>query len=103
MGYYHKQFQAKNYGKEDNQGVVDLVKDTVTLCKDTNVLKTEMEAELDSLDIFVKLTEESRRERQRRVDAGDETARLKFNPNLAKVTVTTPAKPVTAGVTKPAV
>lgn len=32
--------------------------------------------------MFVKLTEEHRRERQRRIDAGDETARLKFVPQL---------------------
>jgi len=33
--------------------------------------------------MFVKLTEEKRRERQRRIDAGDETARLKFTPAAA--------------------
>jgi len=37
-------------------------------------------AEDVGLDMFVKLTEEKRRERQRRLDAGDETARLKFLP-----------------------
>ena len=37
-----------------------------------------LSTELDNLDVFVKLTEESRRERQRRLDAGDETARLKL-------------------------
>ena len=34
------------------------------------------------LDFCLAHFEESRRERQRRVDAGDETARLKFNPLL---------------------
>merc|ERR1719433_360582 len=35
--------------------------------------------DLENPDMFVKLTEENRRERQRRIDAGDETARLKFS------------------------
>eukprot|EP00438_Fugacium_kawagutii_P035064 Skav236671 [mRNA] locus=scaffold338:291176:292677:- [translate_table: standard] len=38
---------------------------------------TKVLEEADSLDILVKHTEESRKERQRRIDAGDETARLK--------------------------
>merc|ERR1712151_1286386 len=108
--YYHKNLNPKDYGKEANQGLVDFVKDAVTLDKETNVLKSDMEPEQDSLDIFVKLTEESRRERQRRVDAGDETARLKFNANLGKpqrtTLVQTVGKPqvgAKAGTSKPAI
>merc|ERR1712070_1220253 len=37
-----------------------------------------MQAEETPIESFVKMTEEHRRERQRRIDAGDETARLKF-------------------------
>merc|ERR1712196_302305 len=36
-------------------------------------------AEDATLETFVKVTEEHRRERQRRMDAGDETAQLKFS------------------------
>merc|ERR1712079_770630 len=42
------------------------------------MLTTPVEEESD-LGEFVKFTEEKRRERQRRLDAGDETARLKIS------------------------
>lgn len=89
--YYHKQLTPKFYGKDTNKELVEFVKDSVIFDKDKHVLASALEADTDSLDIFVKLTEESRRERQRRVDAGDETARLKFNPMLAQVNRPTPA------------
>merc|ERR1712070_353033 len=84
--YYAKQLTPKYYGKESNQDLIEMVKDTVAMDKEHNVLISNLESDVDCLDIFVKLTEESRRERQRRVDAGDETARLKFNPLLNQVT-----------------
>jgi len=80
--YYHKQLNPKHYGKESNAEVVDLVKDTVVIDKAPPVLKSQLSDDTDTVDIFVKLTEENRRERQRRVDAGDETARLKFSPQV---------------------
>lgn len=44
------------------------------------VIRREAEKPLDTpLEDFVKFTEEHRRERERRVDAGDETAKLKFS------------------------
>merc|ERR1712174_57187 len=66
------------YGAASESDVYALIKDTVT-SKDTLLISQRPEEE-DDLDIFVKLTEENRRERQRRIDAGDETARLKFSP-----------------------
>jgi len=80
--YYAKQLTPKYYGKDSNQDLIEMVKDTVAMDKEHNVLISNLESDVDCLDIFVKLTEESRRERQRRCDAGDETARLKFNPLL---------------------
>merc|ERR1719221_2056936 len=80
--YYHKQLNPKHYGKESNAEVVDLVKDTVVIDKAPPVLKSELSDDTDAVDIFVKLTEDNRRERQRRIDAGDETARLKFSPQV---------------------
>merc|ERR1719499_986818 len=59
---------------------VDLVKDTVEIATDTSFLKCVLEEETPS-STFVKLTEDHRRERQRRMDAGDETAELKFPRN----------------------
>lgn len=42
------------------------------------VLEGQQSAEAEGFDTFVKLTEEARRERTRRLDAGDETAKLNF-------------------------
>merc|ERR1712217_244953 len=58
----------------------DLVKDAVTIDEDKKVLVSTLSEETEEFDILVKLTEENRRERQRRVDAGDETAKIKFSP-----------------------
>merc|ERR1719188_2842303 len=66
------------YGKETLADLLDLVKDVVKLDPDTGVLTCQLEEELESAGHLIKLTEDCRRERQRRVDAGDETARLKF-------------------------
>jgi len=78
--YYRKQLNHKLYGKEFLSDLIDLVKDTLSIDKATGTLKVELAdiAAQDNVNIFVKLTEENRRERQRRIDAGDETGRLKF-------------------------
>mmetsp|Transcript_102712 Transcript_102712/g.177382 ORF Transcript_102712/g.177382 Transcript_102712/m.177382 type:complete len:197 (+) Transcript_102712:1722-2312(+) len=77
--YYKKTLNPKYYGKDTNAGLIDFVKDTVVIEAEKSVLSSQLADDCDSLDIFVKLTEESRRERQRRIDAGDETARLQFS------------------------
>lgn len=76
--YYSRSINLKTYGATEIAEVFALIKDTVAV-KDS-VLVSQLSDEIDALDIFVKLTEEQRRERQRRIDAGDETARLKFTP-----------------------
>merc|ERR1712003_11865 len=53
-----------------------LIKDAVKI-NSKNMLEAEL-GEAEALEKFVKQTEEHRRERQRRMDAGDETAQLKF-------------------------
>eukprot|EP00747_Dinoflagellata_sp_TGD_P078260 gnl/TRDRNA2_/TRDRNA2_159982_c1_seq1.p1 gnl/TRDRNA2_/TRDRNA2_159982_c1~~gnl/TRDRNA2_/TRDRNA2_159982_c1_seq1.p1 ORF type:complete len:879 (+),score=344.53 gnl/TRDRNA2_/TRDRNA2_159982_c1_seq1:71-2707(+) len=79
--YYNKQISPLMYGVKTNQELVDLVKDSSLLVPPNQVLATTLSDidEMANFDIFVKLTEENRRERQRRIDAGDETARLKFD------------------------
>jgi len=108
--YYNKQLNPKYFGVASNAELVELVKDTVTIPSESQVLSSELSDDADAVDIFVKLTEESRRERQRRIDAGDETAKLKFSPMAlqqpatAKVTVSaagagaSPAGAVAAGL-----
>merc|ERR1712187_195681 len=75
-----KNFNPKNFGKDSLQDLIaGFVKDTVTLDGEPLMFSSNLTEEAQP-DMFVKLTEEKRRERQRRIDAGDETARLKFNP-----------------------
>jgi len=78
--YYRKQLNPKYFGLSTNAEVVKLVKDTVAITQDTQVLTSVLDGDTEEVDIFVKLTEEHRRERQRRIDAGDETAKVKFSP-----------------------
>jgi len=74
--YFKRTANWKMYGLTDVKEVLALIKDTITI-KD-GLLVSQLSDDLDNLDIFVKLSEEHRRERQRRVDAGDEGGRLKF-------------------------
>eukprot|EP00927_Polykrikos_kofoidii_P084989 TRINITY_DN9120_c0_g1_i1.p1 TRINITY_DN9120_c0_g1~~TRINITY_DN9120_c0_g1_i1.p1 ORF type:complete len:1042 (+),score=258.05 TRINITY_DN9120_c0_g1_i1:115-3240(+) len=76
--YFKKQLNCKSFGLESLCDLFDMVKDTVTIDETSGQMEASLTEEPDTLDPFVKLAEESRRERQRRVDAGDETAKLKF-------------------------
>lgn len=79
--YWRKSLSPKNFGVETNAALLDFIKDTVTVTHDDNkVLASPLSDDVDELGSFLKLTEEKRRERQRRIDAGDETAKLKFSP-----------------------
>jgi len=77
--YYRKQIMPRMYGKDSVEDVCELIKDTVKINPDNRVLVSMLSADLDAPDQFVKLQEESRRKRQQRIDAGDETARLDFS------------------------
>jgi len=95
--YFRKQLTPKYFGVNTNMELTGLIKDTVTWKDDVKVLSTPLAEDMEAPDMFVKLTEENRRERQRRIDAGDETARLKFSqmalsqPATAKATAAVPA------------
>ncbi|CAE6965614.1 unnamed protein product [Symbiodinium sp. CCMP2592] len=75
--YLRKNFAASHYGCDTNQKVIELVKDTVSL-NDKKVLVPELSEDLDNFDIFLKLTEDCRRERQLNIDLGEQSAVLKF-------------------------
>merc|ERR1711972_1158030 len=83
--YYKKGLSPKNYGVESVEDVLAMVKDAVILY--SKVLESQITDDLESNDVFVKLTEESRRNRQRRIDAGDQSAVLKFikDPNMQQM------------------
>lgn len=78
--YFKKFFNIKNFGQNNITGLTEMIKDTVsieptnkTLCPNPSLAKN-----LETPDLFLKVTEDQRRARQRRIDAGDETARLKI-------------------------
>lgn len=78
--YFRKQLNVKFFGKESTAELVILINDTVGF-NESLVLVSKLKEDEDEPphSIFVKLTEESRRARQRRIDAGDETAKLRFS------------------------
>ncbi|CAE7331738.1 unnamed protein product [Symbiodinium natans] len=80
--YYKRGFNLKSFGVESTEGLVNLVKDTVEMTSSSSL---EPQLSHDTpLDNFVRLTEDARRDRQLRIDSGDELALLKFQrPNTA--------------------
>merc|ERR1719195_1002741 len=74
--YYKKGLTPKSYGVENVEDLISLVRDTVIIVM--KVIESQLIDDLESNEIFVKLTEEARRERQQRLDSGDQTAQLKF-------------------------
>jgi len=77
--YLRKTLNVRYYGKDTNRDLLDLVKDTVAVNASNSALEVQLASEPENFDIFVKLTEDARRERQRRLDAGDDNARLRFS------------------------
>jgi len=76
--YFKKGLMAKHYGKESLTDLLALVKDTVAIDPSNGVLVLKVDED-SAAEVFVKKAEGGRRERQRRIDAGDETARLDFS------------------------
>jgi len=76
--YFRKSLIQKHYGVETFEELVGLVSDSARINPANKVLESHLSDELDSFDLFVKLTEECRRERSLKADFGDEAAQLKF-------------------------
>jgi len=85
--YWKKALDPKMYNRGTTSDIVALLKDAIEIDTDSGMLEVKV-SEDQTFDHFVKLAEEHRRERQRRLDAGDETAELKFR----KLTPVPPAK-----------
>eukprot|EP00927_Polykrikos_kofoidii_P038964 TRINITY_DN333_c0_g1_i3.p1 TRINITY_DN333_c0_g1~~TRINITY_DN333_c0_g1_i3.p1 ORF type:complete len:1000 (+),score=252.66 TRINITY_DN333_c0_g1_i3:111-3110(+) len=79
--YFNRNLQPASFGVEKLADLLNFAKDTIKINESTNMFEAVLTEEADNLDPFVKLVEEFRRERQRRIDAGDETAKLKFASN----------------------
>lgn len=77
--YYRKAWNFQQFSVPEFDDLLELLKDSISLQGDGQEghLKADDAADAPP-ERFVKLTEDNRRERQRRIDAGDETARLKF-------------------------
>merc|ERR1711972_1291948 len=78
--YFRKTLNAKHFNATTHKELCALVKDTVKIDEETNLLVSPLPEDTEEFDIFVKLAEDRRRARQRRLDAGDETARIKYSP-----------------------
>ncbi|CAE8633145.1 unnamed protein product [Polarella glacialis] len=83
LAYYYNKYTKRTwnlqqFGTKTFEDFIELVKDTVTVDSARGFLKAE-QAEDTPIETFLKLTEDHRRERERRIDAGDETAALKFS------------------------
>lgn len=76
--YFKKQLNVKSFGAESNIDLVKLVQDTVELDADKSVLDAQL-AEDTPFEMFIRLTEDHRRERKHLCDCGDESAALKLS------------------------
>jgi len=82
LGFYHERYLKKafvlnNLGKNTFEDFIEMLEDSLLLNESTQMLESKWPEDTDFAR-FVKVAEEHRRDRSRRVDAGDETAQLKF-------------------------
>merc|ERR1712190_682953 len=88
--YFKKQISPRAFSVANINEVLSLVKDTIELENGSFEPRLAVTDESD-LTIYIRATEDARRERQARIDAGDETAKLQVS-NLA-VQQLAPVKP----------
>mmetsp|Transcript_6801 Transcript_6801/g.16929 ORF Transcript_6801/g.16929 Transcript_6801/m.16929 type:complete len:857 (-) Transcript_6801:133-2703(-) len=82
--YYSRTLVPKAFAHESLLDLIATLSDTVVVnahADEQKLLESVINEDVETLDVFVKLAEEQRRERQRRIEAGDETATLNFFPN----------------------
>jgi len=76
--YFKKQLSTKFYGVETVKELLELIRDTVVVNRKNQVVEPQLPDDMESLGIFIMLTEEARRDRNRRIDLGDDSAKLKL-------------------------
>ncbi|CAJ1427927.1 unnamed protein product, partial [Effrenium voratum] len=76
--YFRKPLNIKFFGVSTAVELCALAKDVVTIQENGVLAPSLSEEQLANLDMLVRLTEAARRERHRRIEAGDESSRLKF-------------------------
>merc|ERR1712050_212163 len=84
--YFKKSLMPKFYGCDTMKQVLSFARDTVMATGQHQIVEPLLPEELEYMNIFVMLAEEGRRERNRRVDLGDESFRLKFTVPSAAAT-----------------
>merc|ERR1719356_477042 len=90
--YFKKALNTKFYGVDTVKELLEYIKDTVVISAKSQVVETQLPDDMESLGIFVMLAEESRRDRSRRIDLGEEGAKLKIQqPQVAPSPAQTPA------------
>jgi len=92
--YFKKALNPKTFGLERVEELIDLAEDTLCVCDD--LIESQLETEQEHNGIFVMLGEEARRERQEKIDAGDESAKLRFSSVPPPETIT-PVPPPPGG------
>jgi len=95
--YFKKPFIAKSFGVSDFASLLELIKDVAGLEANNSIVKAQLSDDTPA-ENFVKLTEDHRRERERRLDAGDESAKLVFTRQAGPTAPQgpPPARPATA-------
>jgi len=83
LGYYYNRYfkkalSTKYYGVDTYKDLIELVNDAVYVTN-KNLVDSQLDAEMECLDIFIKLTEEARRYRGLRLALGEEAAKLKLS------------------------
>lgn len=110
--YFKKAMNTKTYGVDSVEEVIRLVRDTIIITKNPKsklrVIESQLPDEMECLNVFIMLTEEHRRERQRRLDLGDDSAKLKLVspgmgvvPNPGTGAVVIPAAALNSGGASP--
>mmetsp|Transcript_49219 Transcript_49219/g.138973 ORF Transcript_49219/g.138973 Transcript_49219/m.138973 type:complete len:854 (-) Transcript_49219:210-2771(-) len=96
--YFKKPFTLKTFGVDSVAGLARLTSDTFRVDEKSGFVEASL-ADDKTIAHFCQLTENHRRERARRFDAGDESAQLKFprsSPAAPKQPQAPPGRPTTA-------
>lgn len=83
--YFRKMLNLKFYGVETNNDLIKYVEDTIRL--KGSIIESRLPKSLESFDVFVKIVEESRRDRARLIDLGEGSAKLKFQSGQSALAI----------------
>jgi hypothetical protein len=108
--YFRKGLNTAFFGVKTIKELLAFLSDTIMI-NNRKILETFLPADLETLNVFVLLAEESRRDRQRRADMGEEGAKLTMQSMIGGASLVgqgtglvQPVRPlVTAGMISPAI